>query len=87
MNIIVSLFSKFSHDMYGLLFLETMVLILKDVVGQLRQEYIESHRLMLELRARTERRLEEQKALEKLQTTNAMLEQSQVGVIVVSLYA
>lgn len=61
----------------------TAVLTLKSlVVGQMRQDSIESHRLMLELRARTEQQLEQQKALEKLQTTNAMLEQSKVGSVV-----
>lgn len=48
----------------------------------MRQDSIESHRLMLELRARTDQQLEQQKTLEKLQATNAMLEQSQVGVLV-----
>jgi len=60
-----------------------MVLILKDlVVGQMRQESIDIHRFMLELRARSDQQLEQQKTIEKLQTTNAMLEKSQVGVFV-----
>lgn len=46
----------------------------------MRQESIDLHKLMLELRARTDLQLEQQKIVEKLQTTNSLLEQSQVGV-------
>ena len=49
------------------------------VVGQMRQDSREFHRLLIELRARTDQQLEQQKTLERLLTTNAMLEQSQVG--------
>jgi len=47
----------------------------------MRQESIDLHKLMLELRARTDQQLEQQKIVEKLQTTNSLLEQSQVSVL------
>jgi hypothetical protein len=41
---------------------------------------------MIEIRARTDQQLEQQKTLEKLLTTNAMLEQSQVGSLSLSIF-
>lgn len=48
-------------------------------IAQMRQDSIELHQLMIEIRARTDQQLEQQKTLEKLLTTNAMLEQSQAN--------
>ncbi|KAG0561927.1 hypothetical protein KC19_9G104000 [Ceratodon purpureus] len=50
-----------------------------NTIAQMRQDSREFHRLLIELRARTDQQLEQQKTLERLLTTNAMLEQSQAS--------
>lgn len=45
----------------------------------MRQESIELHRIMIEVRARAEQQLEQQKTLERLVTANTLMQKANVS--------